>query len=209
MNIPNFAPELLIGASIIVGIILIRTPRSRLFLQENSGAIGVVFALTAGMYVLKEHELSQHNDRLDRTRAYIERIETGTVHASRQWMDLHWIKNRGLINKIDEASNGAAVDRDTAKNLLANYLKDFEETDIEDLENIEHLMRLFYFYADLAKCVELGLCDGETACDIFSKDIGQFYVLHYKFIHKWRQVSFERNFRVIKTLGPIYLTSQK
>ena len=191
-------PELLLVVCIFGGLLLLSRAKPRKFLEGNSGAIGVVFALIAGVYVLKEHEISEKNDRLDRTRSYIERIESGSVHESRQWLDLHWIRNRDLIAEIDEANFGESANRDTAKRLLGEYAKDFDESDEEDVENIRHVMRLLYFYADLAKCVEFGLCEKETACNLFAADIAKFYVLHAGFIKNWREVSFEQNFDVIK-----------
>ena len=128
-------------------------------------------------------------------------LETGAVHQSRQWMDLHWIRQRDLIARIDAANYGPTADRDTALRLLAEYEQDFDETIDGNDENIAHIMRLFYFYSDLAKCVELGLCDAKTACTIFAGDIGKFYVLHAEFIKRWRAVSFERNFESVKAFG--------
>lgn len=185
--------------AIVFGAIFLFSAPMRAWLNENSNAITVVFAIIAGTYVLIEYQHNQKEQRLDRTRSYIERIESGTVHESRQWFDLHWILNRKLIKDIDDANFGENADRDTAKRLMAEYMADFDELN-ENLDelNIQHLMRLFYFYSDLAKCVELGLCDQETACHVFAEDIGAFYVLHSDFIVKWREVSFEKNFETIK-----------
>ncbi|MDW3117820.1 MAG: hypothetical protein R8G60_08535 [Roseovarius pacificus] len=190
-------PDILLFATVVIGLILLAVPASRNFLESKSGAVGVILALIAGAFVLKEHELLQQDARLDRTRSYIERIESGATHLSRQWLDLHWIRNRELITAIDEA-NAREDGREESLKLLAEYRKSFDETDMQFQSNIQHVMRLFYFYSDLAKCVELGLCDAPTACNIFADDIGRFYVLHASFIKKWRRVSFEKNFDTIK-----------
>ena len=195
----SYLPEFLLGLVVIGAVICLSIPSWRTFLENHSGAAGVLLAIFAGFYVLKEYEISEQDDRLDRTRAYIERIESGAVHESRQWLDLHWIKNRGLISDLNSANYGETADRDAAKTLLEEYGRNFDETEDGNAENIQHVMRLFYFYSDLAKCVELGLCDADTACSIFAEDIGRFYVLHAAFIAKWRQVSSERNFDVIKS----------
>lgn len=197
-SILSYFPEILLAASGMAGLIILWCAKPRKFLESNSGAIAVIFALITGVYVLKEHEISEQNSRLDRTRSYIERIESGAVHESRQWLDLHWIRNRDLITQIDEANFGKNADRETAKKLLDKYSRNFNEKDDSNIENIRHVMRLFYFYADLAKCVDLGLCDTKTACNLFASDIGKFYILHAGFISDWREVSFEQNFDVIK-----------
>lgn len=190
--------DLTLVLAVVVGLFVLWHPLSRRIVGKHSSAIGIVFGLIAGAYVLVEHQIAEKNSRLDRTRGYIERIESGSVHESRQWFDLHWIKNRQQIEQISEALYGKAADLEAAEQLKEVYMRDFEETDEADAIHVRHLVRLMYFYADLAKCVELGLCDAKTACEIFANDIGTFYVLHSEFIEKWRQVSFEQNFRVIK-----------
>lgn len=198
MIMSNTIPIGLLIICSVVGLICLAIPKTRSFLENNSGGIGVVFAVVAGAYVLYEYQIAEKNKRLDRTRSYIERVESGAVHASRQWLDLHWIKNRKLIDQINKANFGESADRNTSKKLTNQYENDFDETEPNNSSNIKHVMKLFYFYSDLARCVELGLCDSKTACNIFAEDIGKFYVLHASFITKWRQVSFEQNFVVIK-----------
>lgn len=194
----HILPYIIFSAAFIIGCIMLFSPSYREWLNDNSKAITVVFACIAGAYVLIEYQTQQKEQRLDRTRSYIERIESGTVHESRQWFDLHWIVNRDLLNAINEANYGENANEDDAMELIGEYMADFDELNIDRNEQkIQHVMRLFYFYSDLAKCVELGLCDAGTACNVFARDIGTFYVLHADFIKKWREVSFERNFDTI------------
>jgi ribosomal protein L21E len=182
----------------VVGLGVLISRKGRAFLEAYSGAVGVVFGLIAGAFVLVEYDDGQQDKRLARTLAYIERIESGPTHESRQWLDLHWLQNRALIADIKEA-NLREDGRDDALRLLATYRQSFDEMDDESRSNISHVMRLSYFYSDLAQCVELDLCDAPTACNIFADDIGEFYVLHADFIQRWGEVSFDRNFQTIKS----------
>lgn len=183
--------------TVFLGVGLLFWLKGRTFLEEYSGAVGVVLAVIAGAFVLVEYDNGQQDKRLARTLAYIERIESGSAHESRQWLDLHWVRNRELIADIKEA-NAREDGRDEALLLLATYRQSFDESDDKMQTNINHVMRLSYFYSDLAQCVELGLCDAPTACNIFADDIGEFYVLHADFIQRWGEVSFDRNFQTIK-----------
>lgn len=195
----DFTSYAILIPAVAAGFVVLLRPQWRRFVGKHSGAFGIVFGVIAGAYVLVEHQIAEHNSRLDRTRAYIERIESGSVHESRQWFDLHWIKNRELIDQITDALYGESANLQAGERLKEVYMQDFDESDDADAKNVGHLVRLMYFYADLAKCVELGLCHAKTACEIFADDIGTFYVLHSEFILRWRQVSFEQNFRAIKT----------
>ena len=181
----------------VVGGYLLYWKKSRVFIEEYSGSVGVILAVIAGSFVLIEYEYGQQDKRLARTLAYIERIESGPTHDSRQWLDLHWVRNRELIANIREA-NARSNGREDALHLLAAYRQSFDEADEELQSNIKHVMRLSYFYSDLSKCVELELCDASTACNMFADDVGEFYVLHADFIQRWGEVSFDRNFRTIK-----------
>lgn len=182
----------------IAGVGVLFSLKGREFLEAHSGAVGVVFAVIAGAFVLVEYDNGQQDKRLARTLAYIERIESGSTHESRQWLDLHWVQNRALIADIKKA-NTRKDGRDDALQLLATYRQSFDEMDDESRTNINHVMRLSYFYSDLAQCVELELCDAPTACNIFADDIGEFYILHADFIQRWGEVSFDRNFQTIKS----------
>lgn len=190
--------NLVVVGCVFFALVLLSLKCTRTFLENHSGALGIILALIAGSYVFREYQISEYDERLNRTRSYIERIESGAVHEARQWLDLHWIKNRELILEIDEANYGENASRDTAKALMSDYERSFDEQDEENMQNIMHVMRLFYFYSDLAKCVELELCEARTACEVFADDIGKFYVLHSAFISRWRQVSFEQSFNSIK-----------
>lgn len=189
---------LIFVVSAILGVCVLLSPKGRGFLEAYSGAVGVVFAVIAGAFVLVEYDGGQQNKRLERTLAYIGRIESGSAHESRQWLDLHWIQNRELIADIKDA-NARKDGRDDALRLLSTYRQSFDEMDGASRSNINHIMGLSYFYSDLAQCVELELCDALTACDIFADDIGEFYVLHADFIQRWGEVSFDRNFQTIKS----------
>lgn len=167
------------------------------FATRHKDAISLSLAVVAGIYVLVEYQLHLRDKKLDRTREYIERIESGSVHSARQWMDLHWINRRDLILNIEEMNYGQDANREKALELMEEYMKEFDESVAENADNIRNMMRIFYFYADLAKCVELGLCHGETACAMFYDDMGKFYVLHSTFVYKWRMVAFDKNFRSI------------
>lgn len=181
----------------IVGVGVLIRLRARDFLEKYSGAVGVVLAVIAGAYVLVKYDNSQQDKRMARTLAYIDRIESGSIHESRQWLDLHWVRNRELIANIREANN-RKDGRDEALQLLEIYRRSFDETDEELQSNINHIMRLAYFYSGLSKCVELDLCDASTACNIFANEIGEFYVFHSDFIQRWSSVSFEQDFQTIK-----------
>lgn len=183
--------------AIIIGLCLLLWKKSRNFLEEYSGSVGVILAVIAASFVLIEYEYGQQDKRLARTLAYIERIESGPTHDSRQWLDLHWVQNRELIASIREA-NTRKDGRDDALRFLGTYRQSFDEADDGLQSNIKHVMRLSYFYSDLSKCVELELCDASTACNMFADDIGEFYVLHADFIQRWGEVSFDRNFQTIK-----------
>lgn len=191
-------PYLLVFVTtVIAGVAVLSRPKARRFLEKYSGAVGVVFAVVAGAFVLVEYDNGQQDKRLERTLSYIERIESGSVHDSRRWLDLHWVRNRELIADIRDA-NAREDGRDDALRLLATYRQSFDESDDGSEDNINHVMQLAYFYSDLSQCVELNLCDAPTACDIFAEDIGEFYVLHADFIQRWGEVSFDRNFQTIR-----------
>lgn len=193
-----FTPYIIVFVlTVIAGVFILTRLKARDFLEKYSGAVGVVLAVIGGAFVLVEYDNGQQDKRLARTLTYIERIESGPTHTSRQWLDLHWVQNRKLIANI-RAANARKDGRDDALRLLEKYRQSFDETDDELQSNIKNIMRLSYFYSDLAKCVELNLCDAPTACNIFADDIGEFYVLHADFIQRWGEVSFDRNFRTIK-----------
>lgn len=188
---------LFIIIALVAGVSVLTWPWMREFLGIHRGAVSVVLAVIAGAFVFVEYEHGQQDKRLARTLAYIERIESGPTHESRQWLDLHWVRQRELIASIREA-NARQDGRDDALRLLADYRLSFDETDDTLQRNIQHIMQLSYFYSDLSKCVELKLCETPTSCSIFADDIGEFYVLHADFIQRWSEVSFDRNFQTIK-----------
>ena len=60
----DFLPEILLVFAGVAGFLGLFYSASRTFLETYSGAIGIVFAVIAGVYVLKEHQISVKNERL-------------------------------------------------------------------------------------------------------------------------------------------------
>lgn len=194
----DFSPYIYIFVvAVVAGVAVLIRSDARDFLENYSGAVGVVFAVIAGAFVLVEYNNGQRDKLLAQTLAYIERIESGSAHESRQWLDLHWMLNRELLAEIRSVNKRTDGEED-AKKLLESYSDSFNEEDPGLQTNIIHIMRLTHFYSDLSQCVELVFCDASTTCNIFADDISEFYVLHADFIQRWDEASFGRNFNTIK-----------
>lgn len=154
------------------------------YVKDHHEGITIILALLAGIYVVREYLEDLKNQRVANSLEYIQRIQSGDVAEARRSFDLFWIDNVEIVEATrsnDKAISAAAI---------SELQKKVEDPGVNP-GGRENIIRMFYFYSDIAACSNLGLCDTDTLCAYFGGDIRNFHVLTGGFMEVWERVSFE------------------
>ena len=170
-------------ATVLIGLLILCKPL-RVYVQRYHAVLTILFALVGGFYVLLEYWDAQEEGRLKQTLSYVQRVQSGDVADARRWFDEFWLRNVKLVSDFraaDSAQNPQEVEA---------ILRKLVETAQDDEDGTSNIMRMFYFYADLASCTNLGICDKDTACSMFEDDIANHYFFFSDFLDEWIKISF-------------------
>jgi|GEM_PF-4771573 len=174
---------LVVIAALLIGLLVFCRP-VRVYVQRYHAVFTILFALIGGLYVLLEYWDAQEEGRLKQTLSYIQRVQSGDVADARRWFDRFWLNNATLVDEFRKADSAG----DT--NGVETALRNLEEAARKDASGTDNIMRMFYFYTDLASCTNLGICDKPTACSMFQDDIGNHYFFFSGFLEEWTKISF-------------------
>jgi hypothetical protein len=122
--------------------------------------IKLLFAVIAAVWILTEYWSKQHEARVERTVAYIKQMSEGRLLSAELAMTKYWTDPA-----IDERLRSVRGDQ-----------KKFDEIVIESVEKslFTEVWRTYNFYKALSICVTEGLCDADTACRRFRRDLPIF-----------------------------------
>jgi hypothetical protein len=151
-----------------------RGPLARLWkgLGESHEQLTILFAVVAGVYVLVEYQLRQHEETVKRV------LEFQARYGQKEILDARVKLDGYLLSEQYKLDIAAATAKDANGKMTEVIRKNKLDSNVFVLAD---------FFDQVATCVEKDLCDRKTACAIFKGPITALRNNYYGLFEDWKK----------------------
>lgn len=153
------------------------------FIGRYAEQIKIGFAIFAALWIYYEFLGKQHEARIERAIAYIKRAGEDKLLDAEIKRTRHWI---GLQEKLLAVQGNQ---------------DEFNKLSIKSGQALfDEVWLALNFFKDLAVCVNTGLCDTDTACSRFSRDIEVFLSNYKAYFEAYQKIFREDVLRPVRNM---------